>query len=67
MRHALAGFGLLLCVTLGVGAAAQSGNFAYAPGTQHYRLVTENHREQVQGGGRAPFEFDVTTTQLVTL
>lgn len=67
MRHALAGFGLLLVAPLGIGAAAQSGNFAYAPGTQHYRLVTENHREQVQGGGRAPFEFDVTTTQLVTL
>ena len=67
MRHALVGFGLLLLVPLGIGAAAQSGDFAYAPGTQHYRLVTENHREQIQGGGRAPFEFDVTTTQLVTL
>lgn len=67
MRHALAGFGLLFFVSLGAGAAAQSGDFAYAPGTQHYRLVTQNHREQIQGGGRAPFEFDVTTTQLVTL
>lgn len=67
MRHALVGFGLLVFVPLGVGPAAQSGDFAYAPGTQHYRLVTENHREQIQGGGRAPFEFDVTTTQLVTV
>jgi len=66
MRHGLVGLGLLLLVPLGAGAA-QSGGFAYAPGTQHYRLVTEVHREQIQGGGRAPFEFDVTTTQLVTL
>lgn len=65
MRHALLGF--LVFVPLGASAAAQSAGFAYAPGTQHYRLVTENHREQVQGGGRAPFEYDVTTTQLVTL
>jgi|SRR6185437_9447239 len=67
MRHALLGLGLLAFVPLGADAAAQGGNFAYAPGTQHYRVVTENHREQIQGGGRAPFEFDVTTTELVTL
>lgn len=66
MRHGLVGFGLMLLVPLGT-SAAQSGSFAYAPGTQHYRWVTEVHREQIQGGGRAPFEFDVTTTQLVTL
>jgi len=67
MRHGLVGFGFLLLVPLGSGPAAQAADFAYAPGTQHYRLVTQNHREQIQGGGRAPFEFDVTTTQLVTL
>ena len=66
MRHGLVGLGLLVLIPLG-SSGAQSGNFTYAPGTQHYRWVTEVHREQVQGGGRAPFEFDVTTTQLVTL
>jgi len=46
---------------------AQQGEFVYAPGTRHYRLTTQVHREQIQGGGRAPFEFDVTTTQVVTV
>ncbi|HKV52664.1 MAG TPA: hypothetical protein VJO52_15825 [Gemmatimonadaceae bacterium] len=67
MRHSLVGFGLLLLAPLGISAAAQSAGFAYAPGIHHYRIVTETHREQIQGGGRAPFEFDVTTTQLVTM
>ncbi|HEY7877256.1 MAG TPA: hypothetical protein VIC55_03480 [Gemmatimonadaceae bacterium] len=68
MRLSLIGFGILLLAPLSAAvAAAQSGGFIYAPGTQHYRLVTDVHRAQIQGGGRAPFEFDVKTTQLVTV
>jgi hypothetical protein len=47
--------------------AQQQGGFAYSPGKQHYQLTTTVHRNQNQGGGRAAFEFDVTTTQNVTL
>lgn len=50
-------------------AAAPAGaqSFAYTPGTQRYRIeiVTENQRDQ--NGGRAPAEFDYTTTQIVTV
>ncbi len=49
-------------------ARAQGGApFAYAPGTQQYRITTVTHRTQDQSGGRAPFEFEVTTTQYITL
>jgi len=68
MRLVFTGISLLGLAAVGTSAmAAQTATFAYAPGTQHYRLVTEVHREQAQGGGRAPFEFDVTTTQFVTM
>lgn len=73
MRHGFIGIGTLLIAALGGGgmAAAQSGDgstgFNYAPGIEHYRLTTEVHRDQIQGGGRAPFQFDVTTTQLITV
>jgi hypothetical protein len=52
---------LVLAAPLG----AQS--FAYSPGTQRYRIeiVTQNQRDQ--NGGRAPAEFDYTTTQIVTV
>jgi hypothetical protein len=43
------------------------GPFAYAPGTQQYRITTITNRTQDQSGGRAPFQFQVTTTQYVTL
>jgi hypothetical protein len=50
-------------------AAAPAGaqTFAYTPGTQRYRIeiVTQNQRDQ--NGGRAPAEFDYTTTQIVTV
>jgi hypothetical protein len=69
MRLALMGGALAALATLyAVPAGAQgSSTFAYAPGTQHYRLTTEVHRDQNMGGGRAPFEFNATTTQFVTL
>lgn len=48
-------------------APAGAQTFAYTPGTQRYRIeiVTENQRDQ--NGGRAPAEFDYTTTQIVTV
>lgn len=80
MRLGFTRYGLLAALALGGGAVAaqtsqggqggQGGSnarFAYAPGRQRYKLTTTVHREQTQGGGRAPFEFDVTTTQLITV
>ena len=71
MRYRLARFGFLaltgLLAASPAATPAQAPLFAYAPGTQHYRLTTSVHRNQFQGGGRAPFEFDATTTQLITL
>ena len=67
MRPRFLSLGIFALAPLAAAAAvAQSGDFVYAPGTQHYRLVTQVHHSQIQGGGRAPFEFDVKTTQLVT-
>ncbi len=51
----------------GGSVAGQAGPFEYAPGTHRYRLTTIVNRTQDQAGGRAPFEFTVTTTQYVTL
>lgn len=49
-------------------AAAPGGApFAYAPGVQRYHVTTVLHREQMQGGGRAPFEYDVTTHEWVAV
>jgi len=54
--------------SLGVPTApAKDARFAYAPGTHRYRLTTVVERTQAQAGGRAPFEFQTTTTQLVTV
>jgi hypothetical protein len=50
---------------LAVPAGAQS--FAYAPGTQRYRIEISTQNQRDQNGGRAPAEFDYTTTQLVTV
>jgi len=60
--------GLAVAAGMVAGAAqAQQGAFTYAPGTQRYRVTTVVDRTQDQAGGRAPFEFVVTTTQYVTL
>ncbi|HEX6536497.1 MAG TPA: hypothetical protein VF041_18035 [Gemmatimonadaceae bacterium] len=68
MRLGLVRLGFLALLALDGGAlAAQSTHFAYAPGRARYRLTTTVHRDQIQGGGRAPFEFNVTTTQFVTV
>lgn len=67
MRFRTAALSLPLVAVAFAPVAAQGTSFSYAPGTRHYRLVTEIHRQQVQGGGRAPFEFDVTTTQYATV
>ena len=48
-------------------AAAQQKSFAYAPGVARYKVTTVQHRQQIMGGGRAPFDFDVTTNQWVAL
>lgn len=50
-----------------VPAQGPGGPFTYAPGTQQYRMTTVTSRTQDQAGGRAPFQFQVTTTQYVTL
>lgn len=65
-RIGLVAAGALLAGTAQAQGAEHTG-FAYAPGMQKYKLTTHVHREQFQGGGRAPFEFDVTTTQYVTV
>lgn len=67
MRVGLVQLAALIVVPMSATAQSGTTNFAYSPGTQHYKWTTEVHREQMQGGGRAPFEFDVTTTQMVTV
>lgn len=56
----------LLSLTASV-ALAQAGPFRYAAGSERYRVTTVVKRSQLQGGGRAPFDFETTTKQLVTL
>ncbi|HEX6966659.1 MAG TPA: hypothetical protein VF166_12735 [Gemmatimonadaceae bacterium] len=46
---------------------ARATRFAYAPGSHQYRVTTVVQRTQQQAGGRAPFEFETTTEQLVTV
>src|SRR5579862_6567593 len=46
-------------------AGAQS--FAYTPGTQRYRIEIATQNQRDQNGGRAPAEFNYTTTQVVTV
>src|SRR5581483_1111778 len=56
---------LALFVLAAVPAGAQS--FAYTPGTQRYRIEIATQNQRDQNGGRAPAEFDYTTTQVVTV
>jgi len=42
-------------------------SFAYTPGTQRYRIEIATQNARDQNGGRAPAEFDYTTTQVVTV
>jgi hypothetical protein len=46
-------------------AGAQS--LAYTPGTQRYRIQIATQNQRDQNGGRAPAEFNYTTTQVVTV
>jgi hypothetical protein len=55
----------LLLLVLAVPASAQT--FAYTPGTQRYRIEIATQNQRDQNGGRAPAEFDYTTTQVVTV
>ena len=48
-------------------AGAQRAAFTYAPGSYRYALTTVLERTQDQSAGRAPFGFQSTTRQLVTL
>jgi hypothetical protein len=57
--------GCLAALAFAVPAGAQS--FAYAPGIQRYRIEITTQNQRDQNGGRAPAEFDYTTTQLVTV
>ena len=41
--------------------------FAYTPGTQRYRIEIATQNQRDQNGGRAPAEFNYTTTQVVTV
>jgi hypothetical protein len=57
---------------LGLAAAAAAAptaaqTFAYTPGTQRYRIEIATQNQRDQNGGRAPAEFDYTTTQVVTV
>jgi hypothetical protein len=61
----LAGLGLLLVP--GARASAQARPFGYTAGTQRYRVTTTTHNQRDQTGGRAPMEYDVTTTEVVTV
>lgn len=48
-------------------APAGAQTFAYTPGTQRYRIEIATQNQRDQNGGRAPAEFDYTTTQVVTV
>jgi hypothetical protein len=39
----------------------------YAPGVHRYHVTTVTSRSQIQGGGRAPFDFSVTTDQWIAV
>jgi hypothetical protein len=53
---------LLVCA-----APLGAQTFAYTPGTQRYRIEIATQNQRDQNGGRAPAEFDYTTTQVVTV
>jgi hypothetical protein len=48
-------------------AVASAQTFAYTPGTQRYRIEISVQNQRDQNGGRAPAEFDYSTTQYVTV
>jgi hypothetical protein len=48
-------------------ATAQARPFGYTAGTQRYRVTTITHSQRDQTGGRAPLEYDVTTSEVVTV
>jgi hypothetical protein len=54
-------------LALGLAAPAGAQTFAYTPGTQRYRIEISTQNQRDQNGGRAPAEFDYTTTQVVTV
>jgi hypothetical protein len=56
---------LALFVLAAAPAGAQS--YAYTPGTQRYRIEIATQNQRDQNGGRAPAEFNYTTTQVVTV
>jgi hypothetical protein len=56
-------FALVLAAPGGAGAQT----FAYTPGTQRYKIEIATQNQRDQNGGRAPAEFDYTTTQLITV
>jgi hypothetical protein len=55
----------LTLLVVAVPAGAQT--FAYTPGTQRYRIEIATQNQRDQNGGRAPAEFNYTTTQVVTV
>lgn len=59
--------GFASVLAAGAAGAQSVAPFAYAPGTYKYRVTTNVDRTQIQGGGRAPFQFETTTQELVTV
>jgi hypothetical protein len=58
---------VLALVVAAIPALAQTKPFAYTPGTQRYRVTIATHNQRDQTGGRAPLEYDYTTSQYVTV
>jgi hypothetical protein len=56
--------GLAAVAALGLVSTAP---FAYSPGVQRYRVTITTHNARDQGGGRAPMEYEYTTSQFVSL
>jgi hypothetical protein len=63
----LLALGALSSVTVAGTVAAQGHPFSYSAGSQRYRVTTVVHNQRDQTGGRAPMQYDVTTTQVVTV
>jgi hypothetical protein len=63
----LVAVGTLSLVAVAGTAGAQGRPFSYTPGAQRYRVTTVVHNQRDQTGGRAPLQYDVTTTQVVTV
>jgi hypothetical protein len=58
---------LLGSAVLAAPTFAQARPFGYTPGTQRYRVTTITHNQRDQTGGRAPMEYEYTTTQMLTV